>query len=480
LNIIDPILFQCRLNPAMPALCAPGTSLNVVSYGRLAQFINSVAQRAQAHGLKPGMVVAILCNDPILHAALTLGLTRFGIVTLSARGAQLPAECRITAVISDTALLFENAERTIPADNSWLTGVDNSAVRSALSPDDPCRIILTSGTTGDPKGVALTHRMIFERIALHSFAFGSALPGCDRVFCDLGPSTSLGFLFLIETLMRGGMFLFRGSDASQTMQAFGLYQVQVMIASPAGLMEFLNYYEHSPNFTSPFELIVTAGSLLSRPLSDRVRARLSSNLISLYGSTEASMVATAPAHMIADHPNAVGYLLPGVSVESTDQAGRPLPKGQQGLLRIRTERMATRYMGSTSQTSSAFRDDWFYPEDIGAVTADDMLLVFGRENAVINLGGDKLNPETIEQALLSCPGVLDAAAFSEPNQLGVEELRVAVITDGRFDEDLLRRHCARVVPAERMPQSFWRVEALPRNAAGKLDRARLSSLGGKP
>jgi acyl-CoA synthetase (AMP-forming)/AMP-acid ligase II len=473
-NILDPILYQCRINPALPALCAPGTPLNIVSYGRLARLIDSVAVRAQAHGLKSGMTVAILCGDPITHAVLVLGLTRLGAVTLSARDLRLPAECQIAAVITDAAQRVENAGRVIVADQSWLAAGGDVTARGATHLDAPCRIILTSGTTGDAKGVALTHRMIFDRVALHGFAFGAALSHCSRIFCDLGPGTSLGFLFLIETLMRGGMFVFRGADASQTMQAFGLYQVDAMVASPAGLMEFLGYYEHSPAFAPPFALIITAGSLLPRPLSASVRARMGSNLMSLYGSTEASMVATAPAHVIADQPNAVGTLLPGVTVQATDATGRPLGPGERGLLRIRTERMATGYVGTPAHAGGAFRDGWFYPGDIGTVSTDNMLLVFGRDSAVINLGGDKLNPETIEQAMLACPGVLDAAAFSAPNTLGVEELRVAVVADGRFDEGVFREHCSRVVPPERMPSGVLRLPSLPRNAAGKLDRAQLA------
>ena len=70
LNILDPILFQCRVNPALPALCAPGTPLNVISYGRLERFIHSVAVRAEQSGLKRGMTVALACYDPLLHSSL--------------------------------------------------------------------------------------------------------------------------------------------------------------------------------------------------------------------------------------------------------------------------------------------------------------------------------------------------------------------------------------------------------------------------
>ena len=92
MNIVDPVLFQCRQSPAAPAICAPGTMLNVVSYGRLERFIHNIGRRALAHGLKRGDVVAVFMADPIFHAALVLGLTALGIVTLTGRSVQLPTD----------------------------------------------------------------------------------------------------------------------------------------------------------------------------------------------------------------------------------------------------------------------------------------------------------------------------------------------------------------------------------------------------
>src|SRR5262249_18302868 len=149
----------------------------------------------------------------------------------------------------------------------------------------------------------------------------------------------------IHALMRGGTLFWRGTDASATMQAFGLYGVEAMIASPSGLSEFLDYYERSPQFGASFKLIVSAGSRLAPQLATSVRARLCPNLVSLDGSTETSMIATAPAHAIADQPDAVGHVLPGVTVEIVSDRGEALPFGQRGRVRIRADSMASAYMG---------------------------------------------------------------------------------------------------------------------------------------
>lgn len=473
MDFIDAILFQCRSNPALPALCAPGTPLNLVSYGRLERLIYNVAANARQRGLTSGATVAVYCDDPILHSALILGLSYAGIVTVSVRGV-LPAGVAVDAVISDRAIAFPGAAAVLAANHDWLAGDAMPAPRRRIESSAPSRLILTSGTTGNARCVALTNRLILDRLALHNFAFGEALPRCDRIFCDLGASTSLGFLFLLHSLMRGGMLLWRGADASQTMQAFGLYGVQAMIASPSGLSEFLHYYEQSPGFGSPFRLVVSAGSILSPQLAKSVRARLCPNLMSLYGSTEASMVATAPAHIIQDCPGAVGYVLPGAAVEIVTPSGATLPVGQQGRLRIRTDCMLSNYAGGDD--GSAFRDGWFYPGDTGSLTSDGLLRVGGRETSVINLGGDKINPETLEAALQACAGVADAAAFSELNEMGIEELRIAVVADASVTDQALRACCGRWIAAEQVPARILRVEKLPRNAMGKLDRQGLKAL----
>ena len=122
MNIVDPVLFHCKQNPAAPAICTPGTSLNIISYGRLVQFIFNIGRRALAEGIVRGQIVAILVKDDIFHAALILALTRLGIVTVSCREPRLPREIRVDAVLTDGAYSFINMGRVIRVDLSWTTG----------------------------------------------------------------------------------------------------------------------------------------------------------------------------------------------------------------------------------------------------------------------------------------------------------------------------------------------------------------------
>jgi acyl-CoA synthetase (AMP-forming)/AMP-acid ligase II len=199
-----------------------------------------------------------------------------------------------------------------------------------------------------------------------------------------------------------------------------------------------------------------------------VRAHLH-NLIACYGSTEANIVATAPFRH-RHTPGAVGYITPGVTVGIVDH--RPSAAGGPETHRI--SRQLQSYRGDATESQNAFRDGWFYPGDIGRLTADGLLVLSGREKAVLNLGGDKVSAERIEQVLMTFAGVQQAAAFTVRNGAGVDELAAAVVMPV-FDADALRRHCERELPASFVPARFVSVADISRNEMGKIDRRRCAS-----
>src|ERR1700730_13092141 len=150
------------------------------------------------------------------------------------------------------------------------------------------------------------------------------------------------------------------------------------------------------------------------------------------------MVATAPARAIADTIGAVGYVTPGISVEIVDQAENALPAGQEGIVRIRSPYGVNAYMGDPVESAKAFRDGWFYPGDIGRLTPDKLLIIAGREKAVMNLGGDKVKPELVEEAIISFASIEQSGVFSVANELGIEELWALIVPRATWDEHALR------------------------------------------
>jgi acyl-CoA synthetase (AMP-forming)/AMP-acid ligase II len=477
LNIVEPFLHQCRYKAHAAALCIPAAPDILVSYGRLARLMHNVSRAAHRSGLGPGSTVALFINHPLLHSVFILGLTRAGVVTLSGRNPVLPRELKIDALITDSGFPYQ-APRVIRADFGWTEG-DGAPLAAGdvppTKPDDICRIVLTSGTTGDGKAVALTHKMLADRIARHSSVFGSRLPICTRTYCDMGFATSLGYQFLISMLWRGGMLMLPGENLDALVRALTTYEVENMLTAPAGLATYLQHFEQRPALQCGLDLIFTGGSMMSEALAARARARMCAHIVAAYGATEASMVAAAPVQMLAGTPGAVGHVMPDQTVQIVNDAGSVLPLGSEGTVRIGGPYNVSGYLGE-AEAGTPFRQGWFYPGDIGRLRDDNMLVISGREKTVMNLGGDKVKPEMVEEALKTYPGLDDAAVFSVSNELGVEEIWSLIVTQAPWSDAALRAHCERSLPPTFVPVRFIVVESLPKNTMGKTERRDLAAL----
>jgi acyl-CoA synthetase (AMP-forming)/AMP-acid ligase II len=473
MNIIEPILFQCRQQPPVAAICVPGPGVGLISYRRLALFIHNIGRRLAAAGLRPGQLVAVNIEDQIFHIAMLLALTRLGIASVSVRGpgrAPLPLD----AFVTDKTLPAGLVDRVILADLSWTEGEGLAVDAAPVRPDDLCRVVLTSGTTGDPKGVPISHRLLADRVARHTTVFGARLADYRRIYSDMPVTTSLGFQFLIATLARGGTYFLPDDSFETTLKAMEQYRVQCVLAPPSGLELLLKWFEATPAYQSNLEVVLSAGDLLSEALSRRVRARMCSHLVSVYGSTEASITATAPTHVIDRIPGAVGYLTPGVRAQIVDRDGVVLPPEREGLLRIRSEFAVDRYLGEPAGSERVFRDGWFHPGDLATLDAEGLLVIAGRDKTVLNLGGDKVSPEVVEAAVGAFPGIAEVAVTSLANSFGIHEVVAVIVCKGEIDAEALGRHCAARLSSQFVPAHFVVADRLPRNDMGKIDRHQLA------
>jgi acyl-CoA synthetase (AMP-forming)/AMP-acid ligase II len=477
MNIVEPILFQCKLNPFVTAICEPGSKFGSIRYGMLEAFIHNVARTAHKSGIVPGNVVATYISDTILHTAFILGLMHIGATTLSLKGPKPVAGITPDVILTDSPEKFRDAATVLVIDQSWLEGNGaTSPIAPHASDNGICRIILTSGSTGVPKGVAFSHRTLAARIAHYTYSKGPRFSHCSRFFCDLSIATSPGFRYAMVLLSRGGTIFFLGPEPADILQAIDLHKIQGMATSPYGLGEFLKFFEADPAFEVTFDHIICQGAMLSRQLSQRARARMCQNLYSSYGSTETTTVAFGPASVLETKPGAVGYIQPGVIVEAIDNSGNVLPPLRDGALRIRTDHMADGYVGDPDTTKALFRDGYFYSGDVGHLTAEGLLVIAGREKTALNIGGDTVSPELVEDVIGSFPGIREAGVFAADNALGITELSVLIVATSPIDETALRRYCAQRLPPSCIPARIFSVDVLPRGGQRKLERQRLPEI----
>jgi acyl-coenzyme A synthetase/AMP-(fatty) acid ligase len=478
MNIVDPILFQCRINAEQPSICAPDTHFEAMTYAQLEFMLNAVTRAVLTHGFQRGQVVGVLIGNKILHVVLSLALARIGVVTVSCRGRSLPKELGAVAVLTETPGSFANVDRVILVDRAWTRGDGAPLGQSQFltGGDELCRIILTSGSTGVAKGVAFTHGKMFEKNARLDYTRLDRWSRSARMFCDLGLSSSLGFYYVLYMLSRGGMIMLMGEDTVGTLQALNLFEMENMATSPYGLVEYLKFYESQPTFRCGFDHILVAGGSLTTQLAARAWARMTPNLITTYGAAETGAVASGDARITTEVPGAVGFILPEAAAEIVDSADRPLPRGKEGIVRVRTAQAADRYFGDPETSARHFRHGWFYPGDIGYLRDDNLLVMSGRQETLINVGGDKVNPEIVEEVVASFPAIADCAVTNLANELGIEEIHALIVPRAVFDESALRKHCAAKLQRAFVPVRFIAVEKIPRNDMAKVERGKLMQL----
>ena len=200
------------------------------------------------------------------------------------------------------------------------------------------------------------------------------------------------------------------------------------------------------------------------------------NLTKGYGSTEATMVSSMPAHFPPRVFGAVGFVLPGIAVEVVDDQDRVLRTGTEGIIRIRSIYGVREYLDDPEATKRAFHDGWFYPGDLGYLTKDNILVISGRTTSVLNLGGEKINADRIEEVLSTHASVVQCALVAIRNKSGVDELYALVVPRSYLDAEALRNFCIENLPSVFVPARFIAVTGLPRNEMGKIERGKLPEL----
>jgi len=152
-----------------------------------------------------------------------------------------------------------------------------------------------------------------------------------------------------------------------------------------------------------------------------------------------------------------------------------LPPLEIGNVRIRREEVFSGYLDEEGITSSSWQDGWFYPGDLGALSEDGLLVVLGRVSEIMNLGGEKIDPVMIDEFAKTIAGVCDAAAFTIPNEAGVELAWIAIVRGANFDAPQFPAIMQAKWPVlKNMNLAF--IDAIPRNGMMKIERQKLKQM----
>lgn len=326
------------------------------------------------------------------------------------------------------------------------------------------RIATTTGTTGRPKNVVWDCDTMLGRV--QQVEAGGMISPATRSHVVLGIGTTGGFRYPLATWRAGGVVVFSGKSANGGGRNAG-EECSLLVASPAQLRQAIAEHPGVWQGRDSREVILLGGRL-PPALRDAAYERVCSRVVVGYGSTETGSVVSGDAKLVDRHPGAVGYALPGVTVEIVDEQDRPLETGRTGIVRIRSPLMVAGYEQAQAPDGSSFRNGWFYPGDLAVLAKDGMLAIEGRVAETINIGGSKIAAPSVEEKLAGIEGVEELCALG----LNLDDrdlLTVAVVCDD--DVDLRVVHQA--VRAKLPPHWTFhlaKVPAIERNAMGKVAR----------
>jgi acyl-CoA synthetase (AMP-forming)/AMP-acid ligase II len=483
---------------AVAAARAPGQpvlidELGTLSYGELHRRANALASSLAARGIRPGDGVAIMCRNHRGFMDASIAVSRIGAHALylntlfaAPQLADVVAREGAKAIVYDEefAALVEHANSATLRFVAWHDGegatggpAGDPLIEDLIaagdpagvpSPDEPGRVvILTSGTTGTPKGARRSHAGLSSAAALLS-----KIPYRARettmIAAPLFHSWGLAN-YTLGVPLASTFVLRRRFDPEGTLRAIARHRATALVVVPVMLQRMLELPDETLDRydTSSLRVIAVSGSALPGPLATRVMDRFGDVLYNLYGSTEVAWATIATPADLRAAPGCAGRPPLGTVVKLFDEHDREVPRGQTGRIFVAS---GFPFEGYTGGETKATIGELMSSGDVGHFDPAGRLFIDGRDDDMIVSGGENVFPAEVEDLLAGHPAVREVAVVGVEDEAWGQRLKAVVVpADGaEIDQDQLKDHVKRNLAAYKVPREIVFVEALPRNATGKV------------
>lgn len=493
-DVLQCLVVQARRHPAKPALEHDGRSL---SYQQLLFAVQALAGHLAANGAGEGTRVAVLLPRSLQAVTVLLAVMWVGASHVPIDPEGPPA--RLALVIDDAApTLVVTTSRwsaAVPSGQACIKLDDEAgyAPRQGeplpVAGDALAYVLYTSGSTGRPNGVAISRSALAHFVAAARLRY--RITSADRVlqFAPLHFDASVEEIFL--SLCSGATLVLRTEAMVESMGRFASacaqWRLTVLDLPTAFWHELAHAVGEGLALPDSVRLVIIGGeAALAEPLA-RWRSRAGASvLLNTYGPTETTVICTTAvlagegAVAAGDGSVPIGTPLAGLDVVVVDERLQPLPAGVAGELCVVGPTLAQGYLNQPARCAERFvhlrglpgAPRAYRTGDQVVLGADGQLRFLGRRDDELKISGHRIDPTEIETALLGVPGVREAAVVPHRAAHGLRLVAfvagVAPVTD-----DALRSHAAARLAAVAVPSSFVRIERLPRNVNGKVDRSRL-------
>jgi len=488
-NLLAHFLAVAERAPDKPFLIEGGHV--VLRFGDLDARTGQLAARLVALGGKPGDRIVVQVEKSPENVLLYLAALRAGMVYVPLNTAYTSSEleyflenaepavavCRPEDAAAVAGLMMGGRLVTLGTDGtgSLLDDLPAGSVPVAdRQPSDLAAILYTSGTTGRSKGAMLTHANLLSNALTLKDLWGWQ---SHDVLIHILPIYHVHGLFvaLHGALLAGASVIFhRSFDPDRVIADFT--RGSVLMGVPTHYTRLTAAPELTPRACERMRLFISGSAPLLAEAHQRFEARTGQRILERYGMTETGMITSNPYKGGERVAGTVGYPLPGVEVRIRGDDGAPVAQGEPGVLEVRGPNVFAGYWRMPEKTKEEFRaGGWFVTGDVATAEADGRITLVGRAKDLIIAGGLNIYPKEIEELIDALPGVEESAVIGVPHaDLGEGVVAVVARAKGAdLSEEAVLSGIAGSLARFKQPRRAIVVDALPRNAMGKVQKAEL-------
>ena len=466
--------------------------LGALTFGDLDRRANAVANEWRRSGLKPGSGVAILARNhrgllDALFAATKSGArivllnTDFG----SGQIREVVEREGVDLLVYDEEYSDAVADLDVRCVRAWATGPAGDSLDALIASGDPARppapgtrstiVILTSGTSGTPKGATRSVPLSLLPVAglLEKLPFrpGETTECCTPLFHSLGFGHAMVALLMGSTLVVRRRF-----DPAGTLESVAQHGASALIVVPVMLRRILDLGPDAldGHDLSALRIIFVSGSSLGEPLCVRAVEAFGPVVYNLYGSTEVAYATVATPEDLVKEPGCVGKPVRGSVVKIFDADGREVRAGTPGRIFVGNSAQFEGYTGGgTKETVQGLMSSG----DVGHFDEDGRLFVDGRDDEMIVSGGENVFPAEVEEALTTHPDVREAAVIPVSDDEYGQRLRGFVVVEpgASLSEQDVKDYVRTRLARYKVPRDVRFLDELPRNPTGKVLKRHLDS-----
>ena len=470
-----------------PSLPACWFNHKWLSRSQLQQLADNVTLALKDAGFMPGQrIAALLPNSPVMLATMIATWRLDGVfcplnpqtgtISLMKTLELLKPFCVVISEVKSDLEAAINAEWPCTRlDAETFTQKFSGKVQPVTEEDKDLAVIFsTSGTTGDPKAVPLTHENLLADIDA-CLQHVPDLKAGDSLLNVLPNFHAFGFTIccvLPFRLNATQILLPSFMPPSNTIKVIEETKPTVLLLVPTMTGFLASMLERQDKTLTGIKLLINGGDRYNTKLDPRVTERFGTELIEGYGVTECSPVLAVNSSPSVRKLGTVGRALPGFELELRSEAGEKLPIPGEGVLWTRGPAVARGYYHSPEATKERFIDGWFNTGDYVQIDADGYIKILDRVTDIIIVGGFNVYPQEVEAILSEHDGVSLAVVVGMPNAISGEVPKAYVIRSAGSDvtEGELVKYCKDRLSHYKVPRSIEFVESLPISATGKILR----------